>query len=808
MKESSALADGNVENIYSGQTDAWLIATLIILVVIGYGSTLTFFFTADDLWQVHYAYRIFNGDTELAWRNFTGNYIQIPSFEFYRPLLGMTFWCDYLLGKTNPLIYHITSTLLYVADVVLLFGFMKRLIATFVTRDTLTVRASAFATAAMFAVSPLHCEAVTWLSGRADVLAAVFYLATLNMVLDGLNNQRHGLKHLALPCLTFILALGAKEIAIGLPFVIFALASLRPSSLDSSNGKSQSLSNSSSTNVLGGKRAQRFATLGFALKISLPFILIALLYLVFRLLMFGSMFGGYTGSFGLVKAKYASLLWFDPQVWLRIIFPFNHAMLKPLGVYEIALLVQLLLGSFVCVIQALLTRRIHWRLAAFLSLWTLTLLIPLATVWGLDPARHNSRLLFFLTMPLSAWLPCWTFTPVASWQTSADKTGWWRAIQTTASLLLTGMVALLLCATAISNQAWRTAGDIVNQVRLQCSELTAGLARDEKIMVLGIPDDYNGAMVILNGSTLHHLLSPPFCSRKVIEQVVSFKPFLIGPGDLIDSSRVKELLRHGTVKAVYAWNSETQKLECIPVSQSDVSDGNRLALESYESVEPGYYANLKLNPLNFDYLTFTLTSGSTKNKFAPITLWWNEETQNRSRGMIRLLPPPGKTPVVIGLSDNWRWYSTPVVNALRLRLGTLTFDALENPQLVSADLLMPSLEISTPARTTGEHVVKPDSVDISWNANAIERASKVVLEVTKPNFFFGGSEMIPVEKIIARKQTLQNQGSMRLSKTWFQKEGFYELRVHAYDTKAEPVGEFSQPATIYCSTSGTSAYLD
>jgi hypothetical protein len=139
MTENVAPADRKRETIFGDRKDLLLVLALISLVLAGYGSTLNFFFTADDLWQVHYAYRIFNGDTQLFWRNFVGNYIQIPGFEFYRPLLGLTFWFDYLLGKTNPFVYHLTSTVLYTIDVILLFGFTKRLVATFVTRDQVSV---------------------------------------------------------------------------------------------------------------------------------------------------------------------------------------------------------------------------------------------------------------------------------------------------------------------------------------------------------------------------------------------------------------------------------------------------------------------------------------------------------------------------------------------------------------------------------------------------------------------------------------------------------------------------------------------
>ena len=785
MTESGESKDRKFETIFGDRIDLWLVAALVILVLLGYGATLDFFFTADDLWQVHYAYRIFNGDTELFWRNFTGNYIQIPGFEFYRPLLGLTFWLDYVIGKTKPFSYHVTSLLLYTLDVVLLFGFVKRIVAYFVTRNSLAVRATAFGAAAMFATNPLHCEAVTWLSGRADVLSAVFYLVTLNLVLDGLNRTLN-YKRIALACVTFILALAAKEIAIGLPVVLFALAVLKPDS-----------------GTPGGASNRTIKT---AVRVALPFFIIAICYLVFRNFIFGSMFGGYTGSFGLVKAKYASLLWFDPQVWMRIIFPFNGTILKPLGVYEIALLIQLIAGATLFAIRAVLMRRVQWKLAAFLILWAMTLLIPLISVWGLDPARHNSRLLFFVTMPLSAWLPCCLF----AWSSDTVPRTWWKVTQLVSHALLGTMTVLLLCATAIMNRAWGTAGDIIKSIRTQCSELTTKLRDGEKIVVLGIPDDHKGAMVILNGSTLHHLLSPPFCDGKVFEKVVSFKPFLIGPGDLINSSRLKKLMNSKNIKGVYAWNENSRKLESVSLVNPPAESRERftISLEQFESVEPGYYANLRLNPLAVDFLVFDLVA-NTRRGFTPITLWWNEAPENRSKGMIRLLPAPAETPVTIGLSDNWRWYTAPEINSLRFDLGHVPVDAARNVRVVSSDILMPALELTIPPRTTGEYVVKPDAVDINWDATAINSAQSVLLEVTKPNFFFGGSEILSSEQLIAhRTQLSETQGSMRVPKDWFKKEGFYELRIHALDQDGKPVGEFSQAATIYSSESGSTAYLD
>lgn len=841
---------------FARRNDLFLFGLIFLAVLAIYGGTFTNFFTADDLWQVHYAYKIFNGDAQLLWQNFAGNYIAIPGFEFYRPLLGLTYWIDYGIWNINPLGYHLTSTMLYLADVVLLYYFVKRLVVWFFgnesagttaagataalddaavnelaatnagaasiaernERTNVVATSAAAATAALFAVSPLHCEAVTWISGRADVLAAVFYLAALNTVLK--RDYERAWRWQVFGCLCFILALGAKEIALGLPVIVLTLFVLKPRVAQDSFAVSMKHS----------------------LKLVFPYITIAGAYLVLRYFIFGPSLGGYTGSFGLVKATYASLLWFDPRVWLRILFPFNREMIFPIRAYELALFVLLAGGCVLAAVRARAERTLRWRLPVFLLIWMATTLIPLATVWGLDPLLHNSRLLFFMTMPLSATLPLALFA-----HREPSK-------QYLAGAMVAGMVLVLGLSSFISNQAWGTAGDIVKMLRTRCDELTAKLSKDQKIIVLGIPDDYKGAMVLLNASTLHHLLTPPFCNRSVIDNVVTFKPFLIGPGNVVDPIRFKRtLLEPGKVQGVYAWNESNSELELIPLSQIAGDEAKELPkpdalrtpiqfsadqvqVERTKRTHRVIMDGLKLNPLDVDFVRFDLTLNETPNGTqkrtsqgtsqgasqeaspanrnqtpyaVPVTLWWNGDDTNRSRGMAMVLPPPQKTPVSIALSDTWRWYAQPQINRIEIQLGNSFDGAVDNIHLLKADSVVPSLTLAAPQRTTGEYIVSPETVKITWDASAIQNARNVMLEVTKPNSFFEGSHLLRRQDIVGNTKSLtMSNGSAVLPREWFTTEAFYELRVHALDADNQPVGEFSSPATIFCGSAKSNIYID
>ncbi|MDD2927356.1 MAG: tetratricopeptide repeat protein [Candidatus Omnitrophica bacterium] len=125
--------------------------------------------------------------------------------NFYRPLQAVSYMWDYHFWQLNPYGYHLTNIVLHalVAFLVFLLGYA-----------ILKEISSAFGAALLFSVSPLHTEAVTYISGRADMLMGLFLLASLLLFIRG------GYRFLA--WLAFIPALLAKELAIVFPLVILA----------------------------------------------------------------------------------------------------------------------------------------------------------------------------------------------------------------------------------------------------------------------------------------------------------------------------------------------------------------------------------------------------------------------------------------------------------------------------------------------------------------------------------------------------------------------------------------------------------
>ena len=142
--------------------------------------------------------------------------------DFYRPVVLLSLLVDDFAGGGSPFSFHLTNVLLHAAASTLVLLLLSALGAG---------RGPALAGAALFAVHPVHVESVAFVSGRTDLLAAVFVLASaLLWTRDRTGAPRHaalfrvaGLAAYALGCLS-------KEVAFPLPFVLAAwdLALPRP----------------------------------------------------------------------------------------------------------------------------------------------------------------------------------------------------------------------------------------------------------------------------------------------------------------------------------------------------------------------------------------------------------------------------------------------------------------------------------------------------------------------------------------------------------------------------------------------------
>ncbi|MGH9470381.1 MAG: tetratricopeptide repeat protein [Terriglobia bacterium] len=134
--------------------------------------------------------------------------------DYYRPLMTLTYLLCHELFGYNAYGYHFVSLLLNAAVVVLMFFVTKRIFAN---------RGMAFLAAAIFAIHPIHTEAVDWIAAVTDLELALFSLLVFWFFLrlgdkEARGAGRTGLIQLGMGA-SFVLALLSKEPAATLPLL-------------------------------------------------------------------------------------------------------------------------------------------------------------------------------------------------------------------------------------------------------------------------------------------------------------------------------------------------------------------------------------------------------------------------------------------------------------------------------------------------------------------------------------------------------------------------------------------------------------
>lgn len=203
-----------------------LVLGLILLGIVAYSNTFSNGFVWDDASSVQ-----------------INKHIQDPSFffqlfkeqqhpfkmqdggNFYRPLVAASFMLDYVLaggmdsnGEIATWSFHLTNMLLHIAAAVLLLLLMTRLGAPRLVRCLAPM---------VYVVHPLHTEAVAYISGRADMMSAVFMFAGLWFAIWD-ETFRRRIWGTTLSALCFAAALMSKESSLIFPVLLAVLVVARP----------------------------------------------------------------------------------------------------------------------------------------------------------------------------------------------------------------------------------------------------------------------------------------------------------------------------------------------------------------------------------------------------------------------------------------------------------------------------------------------------------------------------------------------------------------------------------------------------
>jgi hypothetical protein len=136
---------------------------------------------------------------------------------FYRPLFHLSMFIDYKIWKFAPYGFHITNILIHSLNSFFVF-LITYLLVDYKTKYDSYRFVVAFVSGGLYLFLRSHAETVTWISDRADLLAAFFALAAfLGYYLYTVKNN---FKYLVVSLSLFCCALFSKESVITLPLIV------------------------------------------------------------------------------------------------------------------------------------------------------------------------------------------------------------------------------------------------------------------------------------------------------------------------------------------------------------------------------------------------------------------------------------------------------------------------------------------------------------------------------------------------------------------------------------------------------------
>jgi protein O-mannosyl-transferase len=405
----------------TGEIDSLLIAALILCAVLPYLNTLLNGFVYDDNRQVldnpylksfHFLPQVF-GTTVWSFVGMQG------VSNYYRPMMTLGYaLCYHLFG---PLAYgfHLVNVCLHTGVVVLVFLVARRLL-----KD----RTVAFVAACLFAVYPIHTEAVAWVAAVTTLEVTLFYLLTFWFFLTMARPRGEISPWIKLAAVgSFALTIFSKEQALTFPLLAMMY---------------EHFFRSDREETTFWQKLRRYG----------DFWLMDLAYVLFRIKLLGAFapqiqlsrlgwYSSFLSALALVGQYLGKLFW---PVQLCAYYVFQ----KGTSIFEPRVLAGIVALAACAAVFALLFRRN--RAVSFGFLWFFATLAPVLDIRYLAGNVFAERYLYLPSVGF-CWLLGWG--GVKLWRQLAARHSAWRHTMVAASCAL----GLLMAARVVArNRDWRT----------------------------------------------------------------------------------------------------------------------------------------------------------------------------------------------------------------------------------------------------------------------------------------------------------------------------------------------------------------
>ena len=400
-------------------SDLTLIAFLAVGAALPYLNTLRNGFVSDDEMQVldnpyirnfHHLAKIFT--TPVS------SYLGVEALKYYRPLMNVGYLLCYQVFGPHPFGFHLANIVLHGAVVCAVFLLTKRM---FQDRNL------ALMAAVLFAIHPIHSEAVAWIAASPDLQLSLFYLLTFWFFLAVAQpgGRFSYFAQLAMAG-SFVLAIFSKEQAVTLPLLATVYEHFyRPDRAE----------------TRPARKVLRYAVLW----------LLTVLYLLFRVRVLGALTSGFSlnqltwfqtfvSAIALVGRYLWKVLW---PVDLRVFCPFHPSA----GLFDPAVVGGVATLAVCCALFFFLWRRA--KPLSFGLVWMLVTLAPVLNARWMPIFAFAERYLYLPSVGF-CWLLGWGFLRLRA-RASARSAVWSRALLTAFAIL----VALCSFRIVTRNRDWR-----------------------------------------------------------------------------------------------------------------------------------------------------------------------------------------------------------------------------------------------------------------------------------------------------------------------------------------------------------------
>jgi len=145
-------------------SERFRIIALVAASILVYANTLLNSFALDDFLYIFNNLAVTSPSLKLF-------FSATKDFNVFRPVTFISLALNWALGSTHASGYHLVNLLLHAGVTVLLYLLLKKLLENLTHRTT-----AAWVAALLFAVHPIHTEAVAGIVNRSELLAAGFLL--------------------------------------------------------------------------------------------------------------------------------------------------------------------------------------------------------------------------------------------------------------------------------------------------------------------------------------------------------------------------------------------------------------------------------------------------------------------------------------------------------------------------------------------------------------------------------------------------------------------------------------------------------